>query len=200
MKFADTDARLREILMDWLHNPDPPASGLSEDDTRSLRALALGTIRGLEADVARLKGEIEGTDQLAADPEKWGLRARLDGVTEHRDAKEEEIAGLVARMKDEENCGDPAAPTCSAYTRNHRICRAHSARDHSRLVEEVAKLARALRAAVMAPVECPVTVGASNIGWPVFDADGERAFIRETEAEARNVAEALNAVADHLKT
>jgi hypothetical protein len=54
----------------------------------------------LELDYQTLKDEVEGTNRLAADPSKWGLRACYDGAIQQRDFQADYAQKLNKVVKD----------------------------------------------------------------------------------------------------
>jgi hypothetical protein len=66
------------------------------DDLRAQLAEKDALIAEMRGEVERLKGEIDGTEPLAADPSKWGLKARLEGCIEQRAEFEREVETLKA--------------------------------------------------------------------------------------------------------
>ena len=127
---------------------------------------AMAVIGEQSDEIARLKGEIEGTDQLAADPEKWGLRAQLDGVTKQRDDERAEVARLARALKMlyrhrwDSDIPNPTPPF----------------------------------SAVLDPTDSQWCV----LGVGEFPGE-QHVMCSLEEAEARELADALNAVAEYLK-
>ncbi len=116
--YAREILRLRERETFWKLQATTAGEELAEVRTQVERVMAVGSITskgverlvdafqkakeglGVQIDDLRVQNAlltttIEGTDPLAADPSKWGLRSLLKGVTKQRDSALSNLASMI---------------------------------------------------------------------------------------------------------